>query len=49
MSIHLERAIKKLKNHILVLGGRVEENVRLAVQSVIARDGELARQAIAKR
>jgi phosphate transport system protein len=47
MSIHLERAIKKLKNHILVLGGRVEENVRLAVQSVIARDGELARQAIA--
>ena len=25
MSIHLA-AIKKLKNHILVLGGRVEEN-----------------------
>ncbi|MFO7973085.1 MAG: phosphate signaling complex protein PhoU [Candidatus Hydrogenedentota bacterium] len=47
MSVHLERAIKKLKKHLLVLGGRVEENVRMAVQSVIARDGELAKQAIA--
>ena len=49
MSIHQKRAINKLMSHLLVLGGRVEENVRLAVQSVIARDGELARQAIAKR
>lgn len=47
MSVHLERAIKKLKKHLLVLGGRVEENVRLAVESIIARDGELAKQAIA--
>ena len=47
MSIHLEKAIKSLKKNILVLGGRVEENVRLAVQSVIARDGEVAKQTIA--
>jgi phosphate transport system protein len=47
MSVHLERAIKKLKKQLLVLGGRVEENVHLAVQSVIAREGELAKQAIA--
>lgn len=46
MSIHIQRAIQTLNQKILVLGTRVEENVRLAVRSIEQRDGELATQAI---
>jgi len=46
MSIHQQRAIETLNQKILLLGTRVEENVRLAVRSIEQHDAELAGQAI---
>lgn len=42
----LAREITRLKQHILFLGGRVEESLRQAVRAVVDRDAELARSVI---
>ena len=44
MSIHLQREIDALKKQLLSLCAIVEEQVQLAVQSVLRRDAALARQ-----
>ena len=46
MSIHLERALGKLKRKILSLGAVVEEDFRRAIEAHETRDMELARQVI---
>ena len=46
MAMHLERAIAKLKKHLLVLSAKVEETVRDAVKSIESRDSELAQRVI---
>jgi phosphate transport system protein len=46
MGKHLQRAIQNLMGRLIALSARVEENVRLAVESVKNRDEKLARQAI---
>jgi phosphate transport system protein len=44
---HLQRELDKLKRKILALGALVEENLRLAVQAIEARDATKARRVIA--
>lgn len=46
MGKHLQRAIQNLMGRLIALSARVEENVRLAVESVKSRDEKIARQAI---
>lgn len=46
MTIHMVREIENLKKKILELGGLVEQNVHLAVQSLETRDSELAQSII---
>lgn len=46
MGRHLQRAIQNLMGRLIALSARVEENVRLAVESVKSRDEKIARQAI---
>ena len=45
--ILFQREVNKLKHQILALGAAVEENLRLAVQSVLQRDPVLAQRVIA--
>ncbi len=42
MSVHLQREIEKTKKSLLSLCGLVEEQVQLAVRSLLDRDAELA-------
>ena len=44
MSVHLQREIDKLKRSLLALCRMVEDQVQLAVQSLLERNPELARQ-----
>lgn len=46
MPIHIQRAIEILNQKILLLGTRVEENVRLAVNAIEQRDSAMAARAI---
>jgi phosphate transport system protein len=46
MSVHLEKAIRQLKKKILALGTRVEEGLRVAVDSLENRDINLATQVV---
>ena len=46
MSIHLEKSIRQLKKKILTLGTRVEESLRLAVESLENRDINMATEVI---
>jgi len=46
MSMHLQRQIESLKRKILALGAKVEEMVQGAIDSIEARDPELARKVI---
>ena len=46
MPVHLIREIEQLKKMILALAAQVEENLRLAMRSVLQRDHALALQAI---
>jgi phosphate transport system protein len=48
MAKHLQTEIDNLKKKILALGGVVEENLRQAVKSVVARDMKLANEVIEK-
>lgn len=43
MSIHLQREIERLKKNVLALSAQVEENLGLAVTSLLERDVEAAR------
>jgi phosphate transport system protein len=47
MTTHLQREIEKLKKRILFMGAEVEECLRKAVDSLIARNTSLAEQVIA--
>ncbi len=42
MSVHLQREIEKLKRDILSVSAMVEENVGVAVRSLLERDDEMA-------
>jgi phosphate transport system protein len=42
MSLHLQRQLSKLKEHILALGALVEESVVDAIRAIETRDGKLA-------
>ncbi len=42
MSVHLQREIEKIEKSVLSLCGLVEEQVQLAVRSLLDRDAELA-------
>ncbi|MGQ9575345.1 MAG: phosphate signaling complex protein PhoU [Thermoguttaceae bacterium] len=44
MSVHLQREIEKIKKAVLSLCAMVEEQVQLAVRSLLERDPDLARQ-----
>ncbi len=44
MSMHLQREIESLKKMILGLSAMAEESVRKAVQSLVARDADLAQE-----
>ena len=46
MPVHLMREVEQLKKMILSLAAEVEENLRLAVKSVVQRDPQLAELAI---
>jgi phosphate transport system protein len=46
MSLHLQRQLSKLKEHILALGALVEEAVVDAIRAVETRDDKLAAQVI---
>jgi phosphate transport system protein len=46
MTVHLQRQIDKLKQHILTLGSNVERAVDTAIRAVNSRDPQLARQVI---
>jgi len=48
MSAHLQRAIDKLMEELIGLSAKVEENLKLAVQSVEELDLDLARQVMEK-
>ena len=42
MTVHLEREIAAIKRQVLSLSALVEEQVCMAVESLLRRDGELA-------
>lgn len=44
MSVHLQRAIEKLKKDLLSLCAMVEEQVQMALRALLDRDEDLARQ-----
>jgi len=44
MSVHLQRELDRLKKHTVALCGLVEEQVQKAVEALLKRDAELARQ-----
>ncbi len=44
MSVHLQRAIEKLKKDLLSLCAMVEEQVQMALQALLQREEDLARQ-----
>jgi phosphate transport system protein len=46
MSLHLQRQLSKLKEHILALGALVEEAVADAIRAIETRDAALAAQVI---
>jgi phosphate transport system protein len=48
MSVHLQRQIEKLKEHIAQLGARVEQSLLLAMVCIERRDARLAEQVIAE-
>lgn len=44
MSLHLQREIERLKKHLLSLCAIVEDQVQMAIQALMERDGDLARE-----
>jgi phosphate transport system protein len=46
MKKHLQSELEKLKKRVLSLGAMVEEHVRMAITSLVDRDGELAQKTI---
>jgi len=43
---HLQEELEQLKARLLVMGGEAEEQVRLSVQTLVARDHELGQQVV---
>ncbi len=46
MSMHLEKAVKKLTGELIYLSAQVEESVKLSIKSLIERDKNLAEDVI---
>jgi phosphate transport system protein len=46
MQISFDEELNSLKERILLMGGKVEEAIRLAMKSMVDRDSKLARQVI---
>ncbi len=46
MSMHLEKAVKKLTGELIFLSAQVEESVKLSIKSLVERDVELANTVI---
>jgi len=46
MSMHLEKAVKKLTGELIYLSAQVEESVKLSIRSLVERDMDLAKDVI---